>query len=206
MRFYVFLLGRPGCGKSEVWRNLKEFFEKENIAHSFSRVDDFPILNSWKEEDFKRNIFTHFKPTPDGGFKVIDEDVWDELLRRLNEKIKKIDVDILAIEFARKNYTTSLKIFSPEVISKSIIVYIDAPFEVCWKRNMERVKRMREHGIDAHFVSKKEMKETYLYDDKEDLIEEFKDRIVVIKNDKETTKEDLKREVYKIVKKVKEFL
>ncbi|HLD28888.1 MAG TPA: hypothetical protein VJC03_01000, partial [bacterium] len=79
---YLFLLGRPGCGKSEVWRNLTEKIKKDRVASSFARLDDFPILNGWKEEDFAGKDYTHFLPTSDGGFKVVDPGVWNELLRR----------------------------------------------------------------------------------------------------------------------------
>lgn len=206
VKLFVFLLGRPGCGKSEVWRNLIKRLEEEGIAKTFKRIDDFPILNLWKEEDFKNNDYSHFRPTDDGGFKVIDDNVWDELLKRLNEKIQHKSADVLAVEFARPNYVHSLSNFSMEVLSRSVIVYIDAPFETCWKRNMERVKRMKEQGLDAHFVSKKEMEETYLKDDKDELLKRFSEKIVLINNNEDVSLDELKREVEKIVLKLRDTL
>jgi len=205
-KIFIFLLGRPGCGKSEVWRNLTERLKEEKIANTFNRVDDFPILNSWKEEDFKNNNYSHFEPTSDGGFKVIDKGVWDELLRRLNEKIHKEKSDVLAIEFARPNYVHSLKNFSEDILSKSVIIYINASFETCWKRNIERVKRMKEQGVDAHFVSKKEMEETYLTDDRDELLNRFSDKAILINNDEKVSLDELKKEVEKVILKIKELL
>lgn len=43
MRYkYVFLLGRPGCGKSALSRELEKRLLESGQAQTFQRVDDFP--------------------------------------------------------------------------------------------------------------------------------------------------------------------
>ncbi len=55
---FIFLLGRPGCGKSLIYKILLKKFKKEKIASQFIRIDDFPILKDLLKKDieFKRHI------------------------------------------------------------------------------------------------------------------------------------------------------
>jgi len=55
---YIFLLGRPGCGKSIVYRLLADLIRREKLANETMRIDDFPILKEIAEQDkdFKKHI------------------------------------------------------------------------------------------------------------------------------------------------------
>ena len=45
MKFkYVSILGRPGCGKSALYRELEKRLLASGQAKTFERVDDFPKL------------------------------------------------------------------------------------------------------------------------------------------------------------------
>lgn len=184
---HIFLLGTPGCGKSELYRRLTPRLKEEGLAREFVRVDDFPKL--WNifvnDKNFKR-----CKPTKDGGYKVTDPKIWDDILREVNRDVKKLESvgRIIFIEFSRPNYVHSLQNFAKGILDKSVIVYIDCSFETCWRRNVSRHKTALSAGLDNHLVSREEMEETYLHDDKDKLIrfgEESKIPIVVVSTDYE---------------------
>ena len=59
--------------------------------------------------------------------------------------------------------------FDKDVLDKSVAIYIDAPFEVCWERNVARHQKAVKAGADDHLVSKEEMEKTYLHDDGKEL-------------------------------------
>jgi len=193
---FVFLLGRPGCGKSEIYRRLTDKLVSKNIYKKFQRVDDFPKL--WKifQEDEKTGKWQHCVKTPDGGYRVTDDNIWDSILVEVNKDIveQKEPDKIIFVEFSRPNYVHSLKNFSEEVLKNSMIVYIDCSFETCWRRNVRRHQQAIAAGTDDHLVSREEMEKTYLYDDKEKLLEFCKNKkipVVVINTDIEGTDEHL---------------
>ena len=200
------MLGRPGCGKSELYRRLTPRFKEEGFAREFVRVDDFPKL--WKifvnDKNFKR-----CKPTEDGRYKVTDPKVWDDILKEVNRDVKKLDKKgkIIFIEFSRPNYVHSLKNFAKEIMNKSLIVYIDCYFETCGKRNVRRHESALAAGVDDHLVPREEMEETYLHDDKDELVrfgEESKIPIVEVDTDYEGMAH-YKGIIEKITKTIKDF-
>ncbi len=209
----VFLLGRPGCGKSEIWRRLTVRLKEAGLAHLFERIDDFPKLKAKKEEAFQKKDYSRFRPTADGGFKVVDNRVWNELLQEVNQDVwnlrrtweKERGEGVIAIEFSRPDYRSSLRNFSPEVLHHAVVIYIDAPFDVCWERNMKRVRKMKEQGLDAHFVSREEMEATYAYDDRDELIKESPIPVMVVENYGDKLSE-LDQQVERIVQKIRNLI
>lgn len=169
---FVFLLGRPGCGKSEVFKRIKETLLPKKLANEIIRVDDFPKLWAIFKEDEATGAWRRCKKTPDGGYLVTDDSVWDEILMEVNKDLLKIDSPdkIIFVEFSRPNYLKALKNFSENILKKSVIIYIYASFETCWKRNVLRHKRALAEGTDDHLVSREEMEKTYLYDDMDELL------------------------------------
>ncbi|MCD6413182.1 MAG: hypothetical protein J7L54_03450 [Elusimicrobia bacterium] len=200
----IFLLGRPGCGKSIVFRNILKILDEKGSHRRIDRIDDFPILKKLHDDDVAAGRTDRFIPTPDGGFKVVDPGVWDRLIEGLNEKAKEIRRDdlILAIEFSRPNYVHSLLLFDGSILEKSVAFYIDASFECCVRRNEERTKRAEAEGIDAHFVSRKEMEETYLTDDKDELIKKSPVPVYVIPNGDGISEDEIRRTLEGIFPKI----
>ncbi|MFN3966774.1 MAG: hypothetical protein ACK4JE_03645 [Endomicrobiia bacterium] len=160
---YIFLLGRPGCGKSVVYKIFEEKLKKFGIE--CQRVDDFLTLKEILSEDkeFKRHILKN------GGFEVTDWSVVDEALQRLNILIKerRSENKIIFIEFARNNYTNAFKNFTKDVLDESLILYLYSTFEECYKRNIERFKKAKKEGHDDHIVPLDLMKTYYRTDDYE---------------------------------------
>lgn len=166
---FILLLGRPGCGKSAIYKLLTQKFKKKSIADEFERIDDFPILKELldKDTEFKRHI------RKDGGFAVTDWTIVDEVLQIINQRIfeKVKDNKIIFVEFARAKYIDALKNFTQEFLDNSIILYIKVDFGVCLKRNEERFKTAGDRDIDAHIVPPDLMKSYYKDDDIENLLE-----------------------------------
>lgn len=174
---FVFLLGIPGCGKSEVYNRLAERFRRDGVADSVDRLDDYPILWEYFQEDGPKT-----KPTEDGGYKILDPTLWDDVLVSLDEQCREAaeEGQVLFIEFARGENRPALDNFSDDVLDRSVIVYIYCPFDEAWRRNLARYE---EQGTDDHMVSREEMEETYGDDDHEALLADPPVPAVRIDND-----------------------
>ena len=198
----VFLIGRPGCGKSIVFSILEEELRAKGYKGELRRIDDFPLLKHILDTDVGHK---RHRPAPEGGVKITDDKVWDELARGLNEQALELqDPDrLLFIEFSRDNYVRAFKNFSPELIRNSLIIYIDCPWDVCWERNVRRAKL--EKGLDAHLVSKEEMETTYKQDDHEELPKHVNARMLVVRNDSDDLGE-LRGELRGVVEKLRRVM
>jgi len=191
----VFLIGRPGCGKSIVYKILVEQLRARSYKGDIMRVDDFPILKEIFEQDVEQKRHRRF---PGGGMKITDDNVWRDLSMALNEQALKLQSEnrLLFIEFSRDKYVQAFRHFSPEVMQNSAIIYIDAPFDVCWERNARRARE--EKGLDAHLVSREEMEKTYLHDDHEELQKHAEMPVFIVKNYSDDIK-SLRSELEKVV-------
>jgi len=201
---FIFLLGRPGCGKSVIYNMLGERLRKGKLASEVMRIDDFPVLTKIVDEDkeFKRHL------RKEGGFEVTDLSMLDDVLKRINGQLKKLEKPgrVIFVEFSRNSYIHAMKNFDRDVLNRSLILYIYAPFDVCLERN---VRRFREEpkGLDDHIVPSDMMKKYYRHDDYEELYlkseAELKQQVpaslVVVRNDAEGL-ERLKLELEKAVK------
>ena len=198
----VFLIGRPGCGKSIVFKLLAEQLRSRGYRGELMRVDDFPILKRIFEQDVEQKRHRRF---PGGGMKITDDKIWDDLSMALNEQALKLQSPdrLLFIEFSRDSYARAFRHFSPEVMRDSVILYIDAPFDLCWERNARRARE--EKGLDAHLVSREEMELTYLHDDHEELKKHVKMPMFIVRNDSDDLK-GLQAELGKVVGKLSRWL
>jgi adenylate kinase family enzyme len=199
---YIFLLGRPGCGKSAVYNKLVKYLKEEKLADDFPRVDDFPKLWKLFQEDVEQK---RSRRTEDGGYKVTDDTVWDDLLKELNNDIKNMTKEgrVIFVEFSRDSYKRAFKNFDKDVLEKAMGIYIDVPFEICWQRNVERHKKALAEGTDDHLVSKEEMEKTYKYDDGIEFAKTAPFPVEVIDNSKEG-EEFLNEQIKNIIKILKE--
>jgi adenylate kinase family enzyme len=203
---FIFLFGRPGCGKSAVYKILTDLFKKEKVAEEFERIDDFPILKELLDEDkeFKRHI------RKDGGFAVTDWSIVDEVLQVINKKAfeKVKENKIVFIEFARDNYLNALKNFDKNFLENSVGLYIKCDFEICLERNEKRFKELGGKDIDAHIVPPDLMKSYYKKDDIEDILNSegieylkriFPVKVYVVENNYDCL-DKLEKELIKFVK------
>ena len=185
---FIFLLGRPGCGKSIIYNMLGERLRKEKLAREVMRIDDFPVLKDIVDEDkeFKRHL------RKEGGFEVTDLSMLDDVLKRINDQLKKLEKHgrVIFVEFSRDSYVHAMKNFDREVLDRSLILYIYTPFDVCLERNVRRFKEGPKN-LDDHIVPSDMMHKYYRNDDYEELFlkseNELKKqapaRLVAIRND-----------------------
>jgi adenylate kinase family enzyme len=188
---YVFLLGRPGCGKSAVFRALATKFESAGLAADFERLDDFPKLWDRIMEDDQRASEGKERQCsavdPEGRYLVTDHRVFDEILVELSRDVEEgtREGKIIFIEFARGSYVRALRSFSARVLDAAVIVYIECPFEVCWDRNVRRAEAAAHQGTDDHLVPREDMERIYRHDDSSKLERQYPGSVVVISNERE---------------------
>lgn len=176
---------------------------EQGLGGEFMRIDDYPILKELMERDtdFKKHILV------EGEFQITDLTVYDDVLLEINRRLKELGKPgrVIFVEFARRSYVSALEKFDREVLNRSLILYIYCPFDLCLKRNRERLRRPGK-TFDDHIVPEEKMREYYLYDDYEELFlkseEELRRRapasLIVVRNDSEGLG-SLRQELEKVV-------
>src|SRR5262245_17106446 len=170
--FQICLLGTPGCGKSEVYRRLGDRVVSEGLARDVLRLDDYQRVRSFFEsEDAAERTGAERRYSSrgeSGGWVVTNPSLWDEVLKQLNDDLRRerrADRAIF-VEFARPDMVRSITAnFDSEIRASSLLLYIFCPFDICWERNLRRHRAARDAGGDDHLVSREEMERTYLRDD-----------------------------------------
>jgi|SRR5450755_13009 adenylate kinase family enzyme len=140
----VFVLGRPGSGKSTAARHMNYLFTQSGwrVRH----INDYEILREMFLAD-KQHI--QFRATEHNGFDAIDLTVMDSALREVEERAKRLlEVNAVTIEFARNDYRKALKQFTPAFLKDAYFLFLDADIETCLRRVHERVEHAT--SIDDH--------------------------------------------------------
>ncbi len=196
---YVFLVGRPGCGKSVLHRELKKRILESGRAKTIERVDDFPKLwakflrDDALEKAGKERIDTGRSAA--GDYKITNDNIMNDILVELDSDLLKIDKPehMIFLEFARSNYIEALQNFNKSIFDNCLVIYLEVAFEICWQRNVARHEAaIAERGVeiaeggDDHLVPRKEMEKRYLYDDQVALVQYLRDQnipVSVVNND-----------------------
>ena len=133
----VFVLGRPGSGKSTAARYLNHLMRCQEW--SVKHFNDYDILQEMFLADTEHK---KFRPTPHNGFDAIDFSVFDDALNDLEQRVQKEmeHTNLLTIEFARDDYRMALKQFSADFLQNSYFLFLDADIETCLRRVHERVE------------------------------------------------------------------
>jgi hypothetical protein len=172
MSLKVFILGRPGSGKSSVAQFIQVF--ANNREWSAQHIYDYTLLQALFLQEISANIpFDQRKFRPRGpealqGFDVVDYKIFDTVLYRMAERVSVLeqissgDKQLLLIEFARDNYENALGIFGNACLQNAFLLYINLDLETCIKRLVQRVG----DGLKfSHFVSEDIMRRYYFRDD-----------------------------------------
>src|SRR5258706_3276086 len=120
MTVKIFMLGLPGSGKSAIARYVmthirdKRFRDKRWEGIHFN---DYRILKAM----FRNDTGKQFKPAEHGGFDVLDLNVFDTALKKLEEEVNQYTSsakpeEIFLIEFSRANYQQAFSLFSREFL------------------------------------------------------------------------------------------
>jgi len=153
----IFILGRPGSGKSSAARRIEKLSRRLGLG--VARINDYDILEKLYREDGEGK---YFKPTDEyAGFDVTDFSVLDKALEKAGTEAKKATkaTSIVVIEFARNNYIEALKRFPPSFLKNSYFLFIDTDVETCIQRIRQRVAFPT--TPDDHFVSEQILRQYY---------------------------------------------
>ncbi len=113
---------------------------------------------------------------------------------------------LVFVEFSRPHNLQALNQFSPRVLQRSMAIYLDVSFETCWQRNIDRIKRLREQGIDAHYVPRERMEKSYGKDDRDELLRNSPIPVIPIPTEERDSFNELDKGVEKALKHLKEIL
>ncbi|GHO53968.1 hypothetical protein [Ktedonobacter robiniae] len=132
----VFVLGRPGSGKSTGARYIR--YLAEQASWSSAHFNDYHILQEMFLADTEHK---QFRPTEHNGFDAIDLSVLDCALQELERRVQLISAttDLVTIEFARDDYQAAFKHFSPAFLRDASVLFLHADLDTCLQRVHERV-------------------------------------------------------------------
>lgn len=146
----LFILGRPGSGKSTASHHIAA--TARSRGRFVLRLKDYDILLRMFHADVGKE---KFRAREHGGFDVHDLSVFDTALKELEEKIRlHLPLEkrhTLSIEFARADYHQALKLFSSELLQDAYFLYIETDVDTCIQRIRERVAHPL--SADDFFVS-----------------------------------------------------
>lgn len=135
----LFIVGPPGSGKSEAYRNILDYLQEQRIE----RINDYAILMRMCDEDVKGERFratTQYK-----GFFVTDKTAFNDALQEANRHIlnyamqHKQDDLLLIVEFSRNDYHLAFQQFDKDIVANALILFITAETEESHKRLEIRV-------------------------------------------------------------------
>lgn len=206
---FVFIIGQPGAGKTVIRNQLSKLLSKYDIR--VVSYADYPILYELFVNEILKLDGDHmaneaarkFVPDMHGGFRVIDETVFDDAIQKLKEicllhmREQESPLDsgpVVLLEFARSNYVKALNLFGKNIIEKSQIIYVDASENIRHERIKKRVEvspiRRDLSSIllvasDDHFISDEAMESLYSDDDINTLVRSktFNERLHHLTND-----------------------
>jgi hypothetical protein len=146
----VFVLGRPGSGKTTAIHHLTKIAHQRDF--SALCMDDYSILQQMSHEHTYRACF---RATEHNGFDVLDLSVYDTALKILEQQVQDVATTgldgIVTIEFARNDYWHALACFSPSFLADAYFFFVDADLKTCIQRIHKRVENT--HRANNHFVS-----------------------------------------------------
>lgn len=152
----LILIGRGGCGKSELIDFLKQVDEKSRLEKyhigAFEEMDDFPWLYSMlKEEDLWEQLGRprQLATRRENVYITKDYGIYKFLTLKFNLEIEKkllhnrafYDSKTLFIEFARGRddaYKTAFSLLDEKILKRSAVFYLDNTFEESLRRNTVR--------------------------------------------------------------------
>jgi hypothetical protein len=174
MVMIVFLLGRPGSGKSSV-AQLIQMFAKDNGWIS-DHIYDYKLLQEmFSKEEAEGTAPEDRKFNPKGpkdchGFDVINFSVLDTVLEMMADKVWKEkqtssaeEKKMYLVEFARANYSRALQRFGGDLLEDALLLYLNANVGTCIDRIHQRVDC--QPNSFNHFVSDEIMNGYYREDD-----------------------------------------
>jgi adenylate kinase family enzyme len=157
MAIKVFLLGRPGSGKSTAARYIHLLSKKYDW--STLHINDYPFLFALFEADIH---YQQFQPSGYGGFDVTDFSVLDTVLKTVEHEAEHYLAyakQFLLLEFARNDYHQALNQFKLEFLQDSYFLFFTTDIDTCIHRVYQRSHHPTFH--DDHFISEAMIRSYY---------------------------------------------
>ena len=171
------LIARPAAGKSEIIDFIKRT-TLENRRGQFhlgklDEIDDFPMLWTWFEEDALLEKMGHPRLHTDGDGYFLHQYQWDLLIERMELEYQKRIRDIPSytedystlVEFSRGSehggYRSAFEHFSPQILSKMSVLYIDVPWEESLRKNRKRFNPEKPDSILEHALPDGKLERLY---------------------------------------------
>ncbi len=182
----LFILGRPGSGKSTVARYITKLAHHEGWVSTY--YCDYNILYSMFQAELHKPFCPqqHFEPIDHNGFRVIDFSVLDPALNVIQKRATAALKDcnpytrrLIVIEFARDDYIQALRQFDPAFLQDAHFLFLDADVDLCIQRIHDRVAHPV--SIDDHFVSNDIITGYYQKDSTPDMIRKLADAFALDK-------------------------
>lgn len=148
----LFVLGLPGSGKSTIARYIVGYIQRNHPEWIATRFNDYDILH---DMFLHHQTQKYFSPTAHKGFRVKDESVYNSALKQLQQAIESGNYpedELIVIEFARSDYISAFRNFSPAFLQDAFFLFLDVSVDMGMKRVKNRVKHPR--STDDHFVPK----------------------------------------------------
>jgi adenylate kinase family enzyme len=165
MALKVFILGRPGSGKSAAYRVIDT--SAKDRGWKTTQFNDYDILQDMFrfEKLFQPSTLPKkFLPTEHNGFDVLDFSVLDTVLRELEKKVqfnnsRNNSDELITIEFARDDYAKAFSQFRPSFLKDAYFLFIHTDIKTCIERVHHRVAHPTYE--DDHFVSEEIIRSYY---------------------------------------------
>lgn len=166
----VFLLGRPGSGKTTSFHHI-EMLLRNQKWHTI-RFREYTILH----EMFQNKADTRFHSSAYGGFEIVDFSVFFDSAKWIEQQIEtyiptESRPTFIFIELARDDYSQALKSFSSDFLKDAYFLFLDADIDTCIERIHTRVAN---RTSDGHFISEGILKSYYCKDNRSYMISSFK--------------------------------
>ncbi|HZS77468.1 MAG TPA: hypothetical protein VFA41_12715 [Ktedonobacteraceae bacterium] len=185
MSVKIFVLGRPGSGKSHVAQFIRD--RAISMGWTVEYIYDYKWLQALFLEEIRLNIpeesraFRAKGPEGRSGFDVVDFSVLNLVLQQIANEIRRQEREaplpkkLFVIEFARKSYLRALQFFGQDLLQDAHLLYLQADFETCKARIHQRIGGGSE--LD-HYVSDNIMESYYKTDDwGDELLREYLSRL-----------------------------
>ncbi len=163
----VFLLGRPGSGKSIVAR-LIEMFAGDwgwltHYTNDYEHLQKMFLQEKAECTPLERRNFRLTGPDECNGFDVINFSVLGKVLEKIKREVEEVESEsseedniLFLIEFARDSYHDALHLFGSKLLQDAYLLYLDVDLESCIEHN---------HRRSDHFISDEIMRTYYREDD-----------------------------------------
>lgn len=191
MSVKLFVLGRPGSGKSTAIHRISELASRRN--YSTHHIKDYDILLEMYKQDVRHEDFC---PADWDGFDVINFLVLDAALQKLEEQVLNLEKvssslgqkEIIMIEFARDDYVKALNNFSPDFLKNVYFLFVETGLETCIERIHSR-RANNSPNTDHHSVSDAIMTNYYHTDNWSDVVPMFSGQHYALKNNGKSVKD-----------------